>query len=120
MNEETTTRIPEGLRREATALGLEFVDDAASAALATDIAARIPSDWARTRMLVPVRPNGEPCLLTSRPRAIEDQVQASQLAAMPLHIAVATEDIVADLLGRTYAAGASQSTFVMRRSSSGQ
>ena len=95
------------LRNDAEGLGLEYVEDAIAAALASDIAARIPSEWARPRLLVPVRIAGEPCLLTARPNAFEDQLQASQLAGLPLRVAVAEEDLVLDLLAKTYSAGAS-------------
>lgn len=95
------------LRKDADALGLEFVSDSAAATLAADIAVRIPSEWARPRLLVPARIGGEPCLLTARPHAVEDQLQASQLAGLPLRVAIASEDLILDLLGKTYSVGAS-------------
>jgi general secretion pathway protein E len=97
----------DALRAEASALGLEVVESAEGLALAPELAARIPSDWAHPRLLVPVLREGAACLLSAHPRAIEDQLQASQLAGVPLPVVVAPEALVLDLLGRTYAAGAS-------------
>ena len=96
----------ETLVPDAAALGLAVVESAEGVSLASGLAARIPSDWARQRLLVPVLLDGAPCLLTARPRAVEDQIQASQLAGEPLKVAAAPEGVVLELLGRTYAAGA--------------
>ncbi len=63
----------ESLRARAAAYGMDFLEDAPDAMLDPALVARLPVEWARTHLLLPVRWKGSVGVLVADPEATERQ-----------------------------------------------
>jgi len=90
-------------RARAERLGLAFLPAVDDAMLVPELVAPLPLAWARSHDVLPLRIDGEPCLLVADPTRVEVHQQAAQVIGCPLRCVVATEDVVRGAIARGYA-----------------
>jgi general secretion pathway protein E len=90
------------LRRNAEEFGLPFVEDVADDCFDPDLIAGIPVEWARTQALLPVRLNGELCLLTCDPADVGRHEEVALLVGSPLTPVVAPRAAILRSIERCY------------------
>ena len=90
-------------RARAERLGLAFLPAVDDAMLVPELVAPLPLAWARSHDVLPLRIDGEPCLLVADPTRVEVHQQAAQVIGCPLRCVVATEAVVREAIARGYA-----------------
>ncbi len=90
------------LRRSAENLGLAFLDEISDEVLDPGLLAGIPVEWARTNGLLPIRLNGELCLLTSEPAEIGRHADVALLVGAELRLVVAPRAAILEGIERCY------------------
>ena len=84
-------------RARAERLGLAFLPAVDDAMLVPELVAPLPLAWARSHDVLPLRIDGEPCLLVADPTRVEVHQQAAQVIGCPLrcvwHAGVGRSDV---------------------------
>ncbi len=91
-------------RAQADRLGLAFLPSVDDSMLVPELLSPLPLAWARSHDVLPLRIDGEACLLVADPTRVEVHQQASQVIGCPLRCVVATEEVVRGAIARAYAA----------------
>jgi len=79
-----------------------FVDRASDGMLDPALVAHLPVEWARANVVLPVRINGEPSLLTANPLDLDVHHEASVIAGVDLRPAVCPPDEILKAIERCY------------------
>ena len=94
---------------EATALaalaeeyGLSLVVSVPAAMLDPELVTQLPVEWARRNSLLPVRIEGESCVLTTDPGDVEQQENLALLIGEELRPVLAPRSVIADSIERCY------------------
>ena len=90
-------------RARAESLGLAFLPAVDDVMLVPELVAPLPLAWARSHGVLPLRIDGEACLLVADPTRIEVHQQAARVLGRPLRCVVATEAVVMEAIARGYA-----------------
>jgi general secretion pathway protein E len=90
------------LRQSAEDLGLAFLSELDDDLFDPGLVAGIPVDWARSNGLLPIRWNGELCLLTSNPVEIGRHADVALLVGSELRPVVAPRSVVLGAIERCY------------------
>jgi general secretion pathway protein E len=90
------------LKGLAEKYGLTFIDSVSDDMLAPDLVSDLPVEWARSNILLPIRMNGELCVLTCKPEDVGGQEYLSLLLGEDLSPVVAEGDVIADTIERCY------------------
>lgn len=97
------------LRQIAESYGLPFVDAVPSALLDPGLLAQVPVAWAREQGILPVRIEGEPCLLSATPDCLAVLQQAQLATGAELRPVLAPADVIAAAIDRAYSEGPARS-----------
>ena len=89
-------------RKRALEFGVAFHADVGDEALDPALVRGIPVEWARTHGLLPVRLDGELCLLTSDPAGIEKHQDIALLVGSELRPVVAPPEVILRCIERCY------------------
>jgi general secretion pathway protein E len=94
--------IVEELRDLAEQYGMAFLTTVPDDALDPSLVSELPVEWARSNGLLPIRLDGETCLLTSDPGAVDKQEYVALLLGIDLRPVLAPGDIIAQCIERCY------------------
>lgn len=86
----------------ADTFGLEYITATTDDMLDTKLVGRLPVDWARSHLLLPVRIAGELCVLTCDPAAISDQDDLALLLGQELRPVLAPRAVILKSIERCY------------------
>lgn len=89
-------------RALALEYGLTFVEDVPATALDPALVSGLPVEWARSHGVLPVRLEGELCLLTPDPSRVDVQQDVVLLVGSDLRPVVATRDTILGCIERCY------------------
>ncbi len=92
----------EALRAKASEFGLFFLSDIEEVELDPELVRGIPVEWARTHCLLPVRFEGELCLLVTNPAEIGKHQDVSLLVGSELRPVVASGELILKAIERCY------------------
>lgn len=92
----------EALRARALEFGLVFLSDIRDESLDPALVQGIPVEWARTHCLLPVRLNGELCLLVTDPSEVGMHQDIALLVGSELRPVVAPGDTILNAIERCY------------------
>jgi general secretion pathway protein E len=98
-------RLPEdasALRREAQALGVGWLEELSDEMLDPALIAGIPVEWARANRVLPIRCQGEPCLLLAALGDWARQEEVALLLGCELRPLLAAPSVIADGIERCY------------------
>src|ERR1039458_8983226 len=90
------------LARLAGEYGIEFLATVTDDMLDPSLVAKLPVDWARSNCLLPVKVNGETCVLTASPDDMSRQEYLSLLIGAELRPVLATRDEILRGIERCY------------------
>ncbi len=94
---------PKNSSRElAREYGLEFIDVLPAGCLDTDLISNLAVEWARSHCLLPVRIDGDACVLTADPTAVEDQNYLELMVGGRLRPVVAERTLIMQGIERAY------------------
>jgi len=96
------------LRQIAEAYGLPFAEAVTAEMLDASLLARIPVTWAREQGILPVRLDGEACLLSSSPDCLAVLQQAQLAAGLELRPVLAAPDVIAAAIDQAFSEGVPQ------------
>ena len=99
---EGQTEDLDAIRRQAAESGLMFVEDVDEACFDPDLIAGIPVEWARTNAMLPIRLEGELCLLMADPAAVSRQEDVALLIGAELRPVLAPRAAIARCIERCY------------------
>lgn len=92
----------EELRELAMQYGMAFLASVPDNALDPSLVSELPVEWARSNGLLPIRIDGDTCLLTSDPDAVDKQEYVALLLGIDLRPVLAPENIIAECIERCY------------------
>jgi len=92
----------EAARGRALEYGLAFVEDLPAEALDPVLVQGIPVEWARTQGVLPVRLDGDLCLLTADPANVGTQQDVGLLVGSELRLVVAPREVILTCIERCY------------------
>jgi len=90
------------LARVAGEYGIEFLTSVSDDMLDASLVAKLPVDWARTNGLLPVKINGETCVLTASPDEVSRQEYLALLIGAELRPILAPRDVILNGIERCY------------------
>lgn len=99
---EKTPEDRAALRRRAEEQGLAFLAEIDDNMFDPELVAEIPVEWARAHALLPVRWNGELCLLTSEPADVGRHEDVALLVGAELRPVVAPREAIIQGIERCY------------------
>jgi len=89
-------------RERAARFKLPFVTEVSDNMLDSGLVSKLPVDWARTHCLLPVRIDGELCVLTEDPSRITGQEDLALLLGEELRSVVASRETILKSIERCY------------------
>ncbi len=92
----------ERLRVSALEFGLVFISDIGDEALDPELVKGIPVEWARTHCMLPVRMEGELCLLVNDPAEVGKHQDIALLTGSELRPVVAPASVILKAIERCY------------------
>ncbi len=92
-----------GLHERASVYGLRYVESADEVALAPELTASLPVEWAREHVILPVRIGDECVVLVSDPASIDKQEYVSVLTGRSLSPVLAPRETVLACIESSYA-----------------
>jgi general secretion pathway protein E len=90
------------LRRCAAEYGIEFLESVPEDVLDPDLVSKLPVEWARANLLLPVRIAGEACVLTANPSDVNQQEYLALLVGVELRPVLASRDLILRSIERCY------------------
>lgn len=90
------------LRQLAAEYGVDYLESVSDDILDPALIAKLPVEWARSHSLLPVRIDGEPCVLTSDPDSVEKQQDLSLLVGEDLRPVFVPGKLIASSIERSY------------------
>jgi len=90
------------LRRLAEEYGIEFLASVFDDMLDPRLVANLPVEWARSNCLLPVRINGETCVLTCDPTQVSQQEYLALLIGEELRPVLTVRDVILQSIERCY------------------
>ncbi len=99
------TENPSGLsstRELASEYGLDYIDVLPGGYLDQELISNLAVEWARSHCLLPVRINGDACVLTADPTAVEDQNSLELMVGGQLRPVVAERALIMQGIERAY------------------
>ena len=90
------------LQSLAAKFGLRFVERISEEMLDSSLVSGLPVDWARSHVLLPVKLDGELCVLTSDPSRVRDCEDLSILLGSELHPVVADKQSILQAIEKCY------------------
>lgn len=99
---ENTTDINEALIRQAAILGIPFLAVVGDELLDATLIAGIPVEWARAHAVLPIRRDGELCLLTDDPSNLRKQEDVALALGAELRPVAAPRAVILNCIERCY------------------
>jgi len=90
------------LKQCADRYGIRFVTVVSDDMLDPELVANLPVEWARTNHLLPVRIDGEACVLTAKPEEVTCQDDLALLVGTELRPVLAPPDLISRSIERCY------------------
>ena len=100
--EPSSSRHADELVRLADEYGIEFLASVTDDMLDPSLVSKLPVDWARSNCLLPVKINGETCVLTASPDDVSLQEYLALLIGKELRPVLATRDEILRSIERCY------------------
>ncbi len=100
--EDLSAGLPGSARDLALEYGLESIDVLPTGYLDQELIKKLPVEWARSHCLLPVRIDGDACVLTADPAAVEEQNALELMIGCPLHPVVAERALIVQGIERAY------------------
>lgn len=90
------------LKEQAEEYGIELLTSVSDDILDPGLVASLPVEWARSNCLLPVRINGETCVLTADPCQVSEQEYLALLIGEDLRPVLAPRDIISKSIERCF------------------
>lgn len=92
----------ESAGRLAEEYGLEYLDNVPQECIDPGLVSNLAVEWARSHCLLPVRIDGEPCVLTADPREVEDHNHLELIIGQQLRPVVARSELILQVIENCY------------------
>jgi general secretion pathway protein E len=89
-------------RQLAEKFGLELVEEVTDDMLAPDLVAKLPVEWARTRLVLPIRWKGDLCILLADPAQMGSRKDLALLLGEELKPVLAARNVISRSIERCY------------------
>ncbi|MBN2300962.1 MAG: Flp pilus assembly complex ATPase component TadA, partial [Lentisphaerae bacterium] len=101
-NTSNNTQQSDEIWRLAREYGLDALTSVDETAFDSSLIANLPVEWARSNALLPIRLNGEACVLTHDPAAVSQQEDLALLVGEDLRPILAPQDLIAECIEKAY------------------